>query len=65
LNPADNGINEEYGKWKDEMEDKAFMAKSNALALAGALGDDESGDGQNPQVLEASESKVNYMQRKF
>lgn len=43
------------------MEDKAFMAKSNALALAGALGDDEGGEDQKPQVAESSESKVNLI----
>jgi len=58
LNPPDNVINDEYRKWKEEMEDKAFMAKSNPLALAGALGDDEGGEAQKPQVSESNESKV-------
>jgi THO complex subunit 2 N-terminus len=58
LNPPDNVINDEYRKWKEEMEDKAFMAKSNPLALAGALGDDEGGEAQKPQVSECNESKV-------
>jgi len=40
------------------MDDKAFMAKSNPLALAGALVDDESGDVQKPQVSESRELKV-------
>jgi hypothetical protein len=44
------------------MEDKAFMAKSNALALAGALGDDEGGEDQKPQVVESSETKVSTLQ---
>jgi hypothetical protein len=40
------------------MDDKAFMAKSNPLALAGALGDDESGDVQKAAVQEKTDSKV-------
>jgi hypothetical protein len=62
LNPSDNAIGEEYRKWKEDMDEKAFIAKSNALALAGALSDDESGDGQKPQVPEVSESNVYYTQ---
>jgi hypothetical protein len=53
----------DYEKWKEEMDDKAFMAKSNPLALAGALGDDESGDGQKPTTQEANDQKV-YQNRK-
>ena len=34
------------------------MAKSNPLALAGALGDDEGSEAQKPQVSESNESKV-------
>lgn len=40
------------------MEERAYMAKSNALALAGALGDDEDGDNQKPKAVETAESKV-------
>jgi hypothetical protein len=40
------------------MEEKSFMAKSNALALAGALGDGETSDSQPVQVVESSESKA-------
>jgi len=39
------------------MDERAFMAKSNPLALAGALGDDDGGDGQASQAMEA-DSKV-------
>ena len=42
------------------MEERAFMAKSNPLVLAGALGDDEGGDGQTSQTME-TESKVKYV----
>ena len=47
------------------MEDKAFMAKSNPLALAGALGDDEGGEAQKPQVSESIESKVSFIIQKW
>ena len=52
-------ISDEYRKWKEEMDEKAFMAKSNPLALAGALGDDEGGNVQTSQAME-TESKVKY-----
>ena len=58
LYPVDSALNEEHRKWKEEMDEKAYMAKSNPLALAGALGDDEAGDGQKSQVIESRESKV-------
>ena len=44
LSPTDDELKVEYRKWREEMDDRAFMAKSNPLALAGALGDDEGGD---------------------
>lgn len=37
------------------MDDRAFFAKSNPLALAGALGDDETGDGVKPLPAESGE----------
>jgi len=40
------------------MEEKSFMAKSNALALAGALGDDENSESQPVQAVESAESKA-------
>lgn len=40
------------------MDEKAFMAKSNPLALAGALGDGENGDAQKPQPAEPRETKA-------
>ena len=40
------------------MEEKSFMAKSNALALAGALGDDENSESQPVQAVESTESKA-------
>jgi hypothetical protein len=58
LSPSDNEVSVEYRKWKDEMEERAFMAKSNPLALAGALGDDEAGDGDKQQTTDNRETKV-------
>jgi hypothetical protein len=46
--------------WKQEMDDRAFLAKSNPLALAGALGDDETGDGVKPQLTESGEKATHY-----
>ena len=43
------------------MEEKAFMAKSNALAVAGALGDGETAEGQKPQAPEVTEAKVSIL----
>jgi len=40
------------------MEEKSFMAKNNALALAGALGDGENSDSQPAPVVESTESKA-------
>jgi hypothetical protein len=40
------------------MDDKAFMAKSNPLALAGALGDDDSGEAPKINVQEVNDLKV-------
>jgi hypothetical protein len=54
----DESIQEDYRKWKDQMEDRAFMAKSNPLALAGALGDDENPVSQNSGIVESGEVKV-------
>jgi hypothetical protein len=45
------------------MEERAYMAKSNALALAGALGDGEDVDSQKPKAVEATESKVFFGQK--
>lgn len=42
------------------MDDRAFMAKSNPLALAGALGDDETGDGVKAQAAESGEKASHY-----
>ena len=58
LNPADDAIKNDFKKWKESMEERAFMAKSNALALAGALDDDENGDDQRQQVADTGEVKV-------
>jgi hypothetical protein len=59
LNPDDAVIKDEFKKWKEDMDEKAFMAKSNPLALAGALGDDDGVDGQSSQAMEI-ESKVTH-----
>lgn len=40
------------------MDEKAFLAKSNPLALAGALGEDETGEVAKSQVMDVGESKV-------
>jgi len=58
LHPNDEHINLEYKQWKEEMEEKSFMAKNNALALAGALGDGENSDSQPAPVVESTESKA-------
>jgi THO complex subunit 2 N-terminus len=58
LSPTDGAVNDEYRKWKEEMDEKAFMAKSNPLALAGALGDDDAGEGKDADMTEISEPKV-------
>jgi len=58
LHPNDEHIDQEYKQWKEEMEEKSFMAKSNALALAGALGDGENPDSQPAQAVESTESKA-------
>jgi len=55
LDPADDATVEEYRKWKEEMDEKAFLAKSNPLALAGALGDGENAEGQTSQAMEVSD----------
>ena len=49
---------EEYKRWKEGMDEKAFLAKSNPLALAGALGEDEAGEVAKSQVMDVGESKV-------
>jgi THO complex subunit 2 N-terminus len=58
LHPNDSRIGEEYKQWKEEMEEKSFMAKSNPLALAGALGDGEIADSMPAQAIESNEQKV-------
>ena len=58
LNPTDGVIKDDYRKWREEMDERAFMAKSNPLALAGALGDDGTESAKNADVPESSESKV-------
>jgi hypothetical protein len=58
LSPSDNEVGAEYKKWKDEMDERAYMARTNALALAGALGDDEAGDGDKKETIEKNEQKV-------
>jgi hypothetical protein len=58
LHPNDSRIDEEYKQWKEEMEEKSFMAKSNPLALAGALGDGESADSIPAQAVESNEQKA-------
>ena len=59
LSPTDDELKVEYRKWREEMDDRAFMAKSNPRALAGVLGDDEGGDGVKPQAAESGE-KANH-----
>jgi hypothetical protein len=47
------------------MDDKAFMAKSNPLALAGALGDDESASAQKATIQDGNDQKVYFYARKI
>ena len=47
-----------HKSWKLEMDEKAFVAKSNALALAGALTDGEMSDVPKQPVPDSTDNKV-------
>ena len=39
------------------MDEKAFLAKSNPLALAGALGDGENVEGQTSEAMDVNDAE--------